>query len=72
MKVVTRTYYVLDDTDRKSIKKQLIDLDLTLRQVAKNTGISVSYLSEVINGKKNFTEYIKQALEKQGIMLKKR
>jgi len=45
MKKVVKTYYLLNDKDIKSIKKQLIDLDLTYERLARKTGIGKSYIS---------------------------
>lgn len=70
MKVVTKIHYVLDETDRKSIKKQMIDLDLSLRKMAENLGVSAAYLSSTFKGERYFTPKLKKQLESQGIVFK--
>lgn len=69
MKTIIKTYYKLDIEDKKSIKKQMVDLDLTLKDMAKNIGVSCSYLSAVINGDRTFTKKLKEQFESQGIYL---
>ena len=69
MKVITKTYYMLDDEDRKSIKKQMIDLNLTLTQMADNLGVSKAYISSVINGSRHFTKKTENMLKSQGIVI---
>lgn len=71
MKVITKTYYILDEKDKKQIKKQMIDLDLTLSKMAKNIGVSKSYISEIISGKKHLTDKIIEQFKSQGITIKK-
>lgn len=69
MKTVIKIHYVLNEEDKKSIKKQMIDKDLTLRQMAKNLGVSASYLCEVIKGGRSFTNRVRKQFESQGIIL---
>ena len=69
MKMVTKVYYMLDEEDKKDIKKQMIDLELSLRQMAKNLNVSPAYLSGVIAGNKHFTPRLKEQFESQGIIL---
>lgn len=70
MKVITKIYYMLDEEDRKSIKKQMIDLNLTLTQMAENLSVSKAYVSAIINGDKHFTNKIRKQFESQGIVFK--
>lgn len=70
MKRVIKVYYVLDEEDKKDIKKQMIDLELSLRQMAKNLNVSPAYLSDVIAGNRHFTQRLKEQFESQGIILK--
>lgn len=69
MKKVVKVYYLLEDKDIKSIKKQLIDLDLTYEELAKKTVIPRSYISLILTGKKHLTETIKKKFEKAGIVV---
>lgn len=67
MKIITKVYYILDENDRKSIKKQMVDLDLTITQLSERLGCSKAYVSAIINGDKRFTKKIKEQFESQGI-----
>ena len=70
MKAITKTYYILDEKDKKQIKKQMIDLDLTLSKMAKNIGVSTSYISAIISGKRCLTDKIIKQFLSQGIVIK--
>lgn len=70
MKLINKVYYTLDEEDKKDIKKQMIDLELSLNQMAKNLNVSPSYLTDVINGKKNFTPKLKEQFKSQKIIIK--
>lgn len=70
MKSVITVYYVLDEEDKKDIKKQMIDLELPLRQMAKNLNVSPAYLSDVIAGNRHLTSKLKEQFENQGIVFK--
>lgn len=65
-----KTYYVLDENDKKQIKKQMIDLDLTLSKIAKNLNISIAYICSIINGQRRVTDKIMEQLKSQGIIIK--
>jgi len=69
MKKVVKTYYLLNDKDIKSIKKQLIDLDLTYERLARKTGIGKSYISLILTGRKHLTEKVKNKFGQAGIFL---
>lgn len=69
MKVITKTYYILDEKDKKQIKKQMIDLNLTSALLAKNIGVSNAYISSILNGQRRVTERIVEQLRKQGISI---
>lgn len=69
MKQTTQTKYILEETDKKEIKKQLIDLDLNMRQLAKNMGYHHTYLYDVFNGNKHLSKKLIEALKTQGIVL---
>lgn len=69
MKAITKTYYILDEKDKKQIKKQMIDLDLTSALLAKNIGVSNAYISAILNGQRRVTERIVEQLRKQGISI---
>ena len=69
MRTIIKISYVLDDEDKKSIKKQMVDKDLTLNGMAKNLGVSASYLCDVIKGNKHFTPKLKAQFKSQGIIL---
>ena len=70
MRKIIKVHYELDEEDKKSIKKQMIDLELPLRQMAKNLNVSPAYLCDVINGNRHFTPRLKEQFESQGIVLK--
>ena len=67
MKTIVKIHYVLDEEDKKSIKKQMIDLELPLRKMARNLGVSSAYLCDVIKGNRYFTPKLKEQFESQGI-----
>lgn len=69
MKKIIKITYVLDENDKKAIKKQMVDLGMTLRTMSAKLGISVSYLHEILNGKRNVTERVREKFESQGIIL---
>ena len=71
MKKIIKIYYELDEEDLKSIKKQMIDLNLNITKMAKNLGVSKSYLSGAIHGDRHFTTKIKEQFESQGIVFEK-
>lgn len=48
----TKPRYVLN---RKALQHYLIDRDLTQGDFAKTLGISISYLSELLNGRKSIS-----------------
>lgn len=52
MTTKTKPRYVLD---KKAIRHYLIDHDLTQRDFAKTLGISASYLSDLLNGRKSIS-----------------
>lgn len=68
MKIV-KISYTLDDVDVKQIKKQMIEKDLNFSKLADNLGVSKSYISAIINGKKTITKRILKMFESQGIKL---
>ena len=63
-------YYILDEDDRKFLKKKVIDMGISLRQLAKNMGFSPAYLHDVMNGGRHFTPRLKAQFESQGIVFK--
>ena len=69
MKKIVKTYFVLDENDKKAIKKQMIDLNLTSALLAKNIGISEAYMSSILNGQRRVTERIVEQLKEQGIFI---
>ena len=70
MKKIVKTYFVLDENDKKAIKKQMIDLNLTSALLAKNIGVSNAYISSILNGQRRITERIIEQLKSQGVYLK--
>lgn len=66
---VVKTYYVLDDEDRKELKKQMRDLGLSLIKLAKIMDYSVTYLYKIFKGDKFITQSFLEQLEEQGIVL---
>lgn len=69
MKKIVKITYVLDENDKKAIKKQMVDLGLTLRTMSAKLGVSTSYLCEILNGKRNVTKRVREQFESQGIIL---
>lgn len=69
MKKIVKTYFVLDENDKKAIKKQMIDLNLTSTLLAKNIGVSNAYISSILNGQRRVTERIVEQLKEQGIFI---
>lgn len=69
MKKVVKVYYLLDKSDIKSIKKQLIDLDMTYAMLAKKIGVCTSYISGILSGHKHFTDKVKNQFNKHGIII---
>lgn len=69
MKQLMKTKYVLEQSDKKEIRKQLIDLDLSIRKLAKNIGYHYSYLCDVFNGHKCISKNLIDALNSQGIVI---
>lgn len=69
MKQTTETKYFLEENDKKEIKKQLIDLDLNMKQLAKNIGYHHTYIYEVFNGNKHISRKLINALNTQGIVI---
>ena len=64
---IKKIIYALDETDRKSIKKQMVDKDLTLTRVAQIIGVSKAYLSEILAGNRTVTPRIIKQFEMCGI-----
>lgn len=69
MKKIVKTYFVLDENDKKAIKKQMIDLNLTSALLARNLGVSNAYISSILNGQRRVTEKIVNQLSEQGIFI---
>lgn len=69
MKKIIKTYYVLDDDDVKQIKKQMIDNDLNFNKLADKLGVSRSYISSIINKKRNITERVVRLLKASKIYI---
>lgn len=69
MKKIVKTYFILDENDKKAIKKQMIDLNLTSALLAKNIAVSNAYISSILNGQRRVTERIVEQLRKQGISI---
>lgn len=69
MQKIIKIYYTLDDTDIKQIKKQMIEKDLNFSKLADNLGVSRSYISSIINGKRALTKRIVEMFESQGIKI---
>ena len=66
----SKTYFVLDNNDKKAIKKQMIDLNLSSTLLARNLGVSNAYISSILNGQRRITEKIIEQLKSQGVYLK--
>lgn len=48
----------------KEIKKRMVDCDLTTAQLADEVGISVTYMSSVLNGKRTLTLHVAEGIQK--------
>lgn len=66
----TKVYYVFDEEDRKDIKKQMIDLNLTATTLAKKINVSNAYMSAIINGDRRLTPKILDSFKSVGIIIK--
>lgn len=71
MKKLIKISYLLTEDDKKSIKKQLIDLNLNYKKLSEILGISLAYIASILNGERRLTPEIKRKFEKVGIKLKK-
>lgn len=69
MKKFVKVYYRLDEDDKIEIKIQLLKMNKTLRECARELGVSVAYLSEIINGNKNVSETILKQFKQVGIKI---
>ena len=69
MKKITKTYYFLDEEDKKNIKKQMLDMNLKLKDIAKTLGLSSAYVSSILNGERNLTDKIIEQFASVGIKL---
>lgn len=67
MRKETKIKYFLEKEDRKEIKKQMIDKDLRLCDIAEMTNTSVQYWAAIFAGRKQLTPKIMSQLEKCGI-----
>ena len=47
----------------KEIKKRMVDYDLTTAQLADEVGMSVPYISSVINGKRSLTLHVAERIQ---------
>lgn len=70
MKKFVKIHYILDEEDKKSIQKQMIELNLNYRKLAQQLGISLGYIADLLNGNRSLTKELKDKLEIIGIQLK--
>lgn len=70
MERIVKVYYILNENDKNSIKEQMTQLGLTYRKMAKNLGISATFLSDLINSNRHLTSIHKKMFESQGIVFK--
>lgn len=66
---IKKTYYVFDENDKKNIKKQMIDLNLTATALAKKINVSNAYMSAIINGQRRLTPKILKLFSSIGIKI---
>ena len=59
--VISRKLYC-DEYDKKLFILYCKNWNISLRELAKEFGVSASYLSAVLNGKKPVTDYLKKEL----------
>lgn len=67
MKIKQKTYYFFEPKDKKEFKKWLVDNDLTQNEFAEKCGISVSYLTFIITGKRHFTKDLMETFKNLGL-----
>lgn len=53
--------------ETKRIRKRLIDLEMTQRELANKVGIRESYLGDVLSGRKPGTKYAEKIYEVLGL-----
>lgn len=66
----TRAHYVLEPQDKEAIRAQLGELKLTMADISGRLGVSASYFSDVLNGKRYFTAGLETRLAREGIVVK--
>lgn len=69
MKKLVKTYFILEEEDKKYIMEQLWERGLNLSKFAEQIGLSLVYISNILNGRKNITARIVSQFEKQGVKL---
>ena len=69
MRKIVKIDYKLEKEDKIKIKKQLSARGKTIEEGSQDLGISISYLSKILNGYRNITPYVLSKFEKAGIKL---
>lgn len=67
---IVKTYYRCDRSDYKRFKKWLIDNNTKMLAIANKLGVSDSYISAIITGKRNITNETIEKFKKVGFDLK--
>lgn len=68
MRTIQKTSYILEKEDLKLIKAEMIERELTLRQLAKQLGISAAYLCDIFKGKRALSSNIYSGLVRLGFI----
>ena len=68
MRKVIKTNYILEKEDMKLIKKEMIERELTLRQMAKQLGISAAYLCDIFKGNRAVSDKLYSELVRLGFI----
>ena len=67
MKTINKTYMYVDAEERKKMVLYFASIDIyTYAQLSSELGISLQYMSLIMNGKRPITENIKKQLKRLG------
>lgn len=59
--------YKEERVETKRIRKRLIDLDMTQRELAQKIGMRESYLGDILSGRKSGTKYAEKIYKVLGL-----
>lgn len=69
MKKIINVYYLFDKEDKKKVMDQLWDKGMSVTDLANKIGVSLGYVSSVLNGKSNVTPRVVQQFNDAGIKI---